>query len=863
MKKWVFSVLMLLNTTISFANHIVGGEMVYIYDGPGALPNTKNYTITLKLFRDQHTTGAIMPTEVYIGVYNNDNDLELSGYDPIIVQKDDEGVVRINPFPPCLTGAPDLDYHVATYTFQITLPDNVRGYTATYQTCCRVNPLRNVFNSNGGSGTGSTYSCTIPPVSDNSPEFSTALNLICAKRQFQLDFSAKDADGDSLEYNFASALNGGPATNATNINPAPPPYASVKYINGFSPQNPLGNKVTINSATGIISGIAPAAGEYIVGVRVSSYRNGILLNDHLKDFIINVGNCDFAGAQLEPKPVTCDGFSVTFSNSNNSPLNQTYTWDFGDPKSGELNFSTDLAPTHVYSDTGMYSYKLVVNKGQACADSSSQTVQVYPGFFPGFSTSGQCKQFPVEFIDTTISKYAPVSYWSWDFGDLNASNDTSHADKPRYTFPNAGDYQVTFIVGNNKGCIDTVQTTITIKDKPDFSISNDTLICVIDTLQLHTFGNGTTVWTPNYNISNQNTQNPLVSPDIPTKYFASYKDEFGCPGKDSVFVDVKKFVTIKAGKDTGICRSDPIQLTVVSDALSYSWSPPATLNSDTSRAPVAKPLATTTYTVIGNIGKCQASDAVTVSVAPYPAANAGNDSTICAGGIVQLHATGGSSYIWSPALYLNDPTISDPVGTPPITITYTVTVRDTIGCPKPAQDSVTVIVQKVLADAGPRDTSIVLRQPLQLNATGGDGYLWSPSAGLTNPNIPNPVAHLSNNQEYVVKVTTSAGCSATDSINVTVYKIDPGVYVPNAFTPNNDGLNDQFHAIAIGMKSIKYFRIFNRWGQLLFSTKETKKGWDGTYSGKPQDPAIYVWVVEGTDYLDQKVAQKGTVVLIR
>jgi gliding motility-associated-like protein len=278
---------------------------------------------------------------------------------------------------------------------------------------------------------------------------------------------------------------------------------------------------------------------------------------------------------------------------------------------------------------------------------------------------------------------------------------------------------------------------------------------------------------------------------------------------------------------------------------------------------MANPLVTTTYTVVGNIGSCQASDQVTIKVAPYPLANAGNDSIICFGDAAQLHASGGSSYLWSPATYLDDPGISDPIATPVNTTTYTVTVRDTIGCPKPVDASVTVIVQKVEADAGPRDTSIVVKQPLQLNGTGGQVYVWSPGTGLTNSNIPDPVARLDNNQQYILKVTTAEGCSSTDTIDVLVYKIDPGVYVPNAFTPNNDGLNDQFHAIAIGMKTIKYFRIYNRWGQLLFSTTQSRKGWDGTYNGKPQDPAVYVWVVDGTDYLDQRVSQKGTVVLIR
>ena len=189
MKKGGLSLFFLICTYLSFANHIVGGEMSYHYVGPGNTPGTSRYTITLLLFRDQHTTGAQMPTDVTIGVYNNDDGKEypIPGT-PNTVIKDDEGSVHIDPFPPCLTGSPDLDYHVGYFTFTVDLPKNNKGYTATYQTCCRVNPLANVYNATGGSGTGATYSCTIPPVHDNSPTFTTTLDLICANRQFKLNF---------------------------------------------------------------------------------------------------------------------------------------------------------------------------------------------------------------------------------------------------------------------------------------------------------------------------------------------------------------------------------------------------------------------------------------------------------------------------------------------------------------------------------------------------------------------------------------------------------------------------------------------------------------------------------------------------
>jgi gliding motility-associated-like protein len=838
--------------------------MIYEYLGAGTQPNTSKYCITLKLFRDEHTTGATMPFSVYIGIFNNDNNAQFPSVNrPFTVAKLDEDGVLVNSYPPCVSNAPDLNYHVGYFPLTIDLPNNSKGYTATYQTCCRVDPLVNVFNTNGISGTGSTYSCSIPPAADNSPQFVSSIDLICKNKQFTLKFNAFDEDGDSLVYSFVEAYDGGIATNANNINPLPPPYHSVKYINGFISEQPLGKEVTINARTGVISGIAPGAGKYVVCVSVSSYKkNGTYIGEHRKDFIINVGDCDFAGAELAPKPVTCDGFGVSFSNSNSSVLNKTFLWNFGDPESGALNTSTLATPTHQFSDTGVYVYKLVVNPGEPCSDSTTQTIKIYPGFYPGFTSTGQCKNTPIQFEDTTQTRYGAVDSWSWNFGDAQNLGDTAHKEKTSYIFTASQTYNVQLIVSSNKGCIDTISIPVEIKDKPDFAVTSDTLICSIDTLQLTATGTGNFTWRPDYNMSDQNSSSPLVSPDIPTKYYVAFSDPFGCKGDDSVFVDVKSSVTLNAGTDTSICLTDAIVLQPKSDALHYKWAPSATLNNDTSKTPIATPISNTTYFLTASIGKCQASDTISVEVTPYPQAKASNDSAICFGGTVQLNATGGSIYKWLPPFFLNNPGIANPLANPTSDIRYIVWVSDTLGCSKAVSDSVDIKVLSVIADAGPSDTVVVANQPLQLIATGGESYVWTPSAGLNTPASYNPVAYLSNDQQYVVRAI-AAGCSDTDTINIKVYKIEPGLYVPNAFTPGNDGINDVFRPIPIGMKSINYFKVFSRWGQLMYSSTESEKGWDGTFSGKPQDPGVYVWMVEGIDYLDKKITRKGSVVLIR
>jgi gliding motility-associated-like protein len=368
-------------------------------------------------------------------------------------------------------------------------------------------------------------------------------------------------------------------------------------------------------------------------------------------------------------------------------------------------------------------------------------------------------------------------------------------------------------------------------------------------------------------INNLNISNPLVSPDVTTTYHVQLTDPYGCIGNDSVKVSVVSRVNQFAPNDSTICKTDAIVLRLVSDAVNYKWTEiPAgnSLNNAFIKNPIATPLTDTRYHVVGNIGKCIAQSDVLIKVAPYPNANAGADATICFGKSAQLIATGGSSYSWSPAAFLNNRLIYNPVAVAPTAnIKYIVTVTDTLGCPKPVKDTVVVFVARIKADAGPSDTSVVLNQPLLLQATGSNHYLWSPAQWLTNPGIANPVSLPQSDIRYYVTVSNDAGCFDIDSINVHLFKLDAGIYVPTGFTPNGDGSNDYFHPIIIGMKSLDLFRVYNRWGQLMYSGNDAQKGWDGTFGGKGQDPATYVWYAEGTDYKNNKIRKKGYVVLIR
>jgi gliding motility-associated-like protein len=191
-------------------------------------------------------------------------------------------------------------------------------------------------------------------------------------------------------------------------------------------------------------------------------------------------------------------------------------------------------------------------------------------------------------------------------------------------------------------------------------------------------------------------------------------------------------------------------------------------------------------------------------------------------------------------------------------------------CPNILTDTIHInVIPPVIVNAG-HDTSVVINQLLQLQASVNDttayNWLWTPATGLDNTTISNPVTVLSGSTDsirYVVRATDPAGCYGEGNILVTVYKTDPEIFVPGAFTPNGDGKNDIIKPVTVGITQLDYFRIYNRWGQLLFSTGEMGAGWDGTFNGTRQPSGTYVYMTAGTDYKGNKISRKGTVVLIR
>lgn len=860
----ILLMLLLLPAFDAGARHIAGGEMSYEYLGAGSVAGSGRYRITLRLFRDCQSTGAQLDQTAAITIFQTGFN---NVYRDLQVPVSRTETVQLSSPGPCIDNAPTVCYQVGTYYAEVDLPFTVGGYTVSYQRCCRIENITNVMNSNNA---GATYTATIPGNAslstaprNTSPIFRGADTvLICQDNPFIYDFGANDPDGDSLVYVHEEAYNFAQSGSPQPPMAGPPPYNSVNYSFGFTAAQPMGTNVRLNPFTGIMNGTAPAAGIYVVTVAVLEYRNGILINRHRKDLHIKVAPCSIAAADLDPEYINCDGFTITFQNRSNSPLIKNYFWEFNIP--GRTDDTSNLArPTITFPDTGVYQIRLITNRNEDCTDTAYTIARVFPKFSAGFDVMQTCRNIPFSFRDTSKATYGQVDYWRWSFGHPNINPDTSRLKDPKYTYPSSGDFQVQLIVATSKGCRDTIDKTITVSDRPSLIVTNDTLMCTADSMQLSAIGIGAVKWAPAMGLDDPTSPTPKAFPGVPTRYYVTLTTAPGCEALDSVMVDVRQFVTLEAGKDTTICLGDSILLSPGSDGLLYRWSPAGSLDDPNTKRPWAKPTQTTIYQVVANIGSCSATDALRVTTVPYPIVSVSPTVELCFGDSANLLATGGIDYRWSPASGLSSITISNPTAYPQRSTTYRVAVRDNKGCPKPSFDTIRVnVLPRVPAFAG-RDTAVVVGQPLQLSGSGGTYYRWDPSDGLNDPNIPNPKAVLNDDTRFILKVTTAQGCFAYDTMAVRVFKTEPDIFVPTAFTPNNDGLNDVLTPVPVGIESFEYFRIYNRWGQEVFSTDKVGKGWDGKLKARDQGNDTFVWQVRGKDYLGNVIYKKGTVTLIR
>lgn len=455
-----------------------------------------------------------------------------------------------------------------------------------------------------------------------------------------------------------------------------------------------------------------------------------------------------------------------------------------------------------------------------------------------------------------------VSSWLWDFGD----GGTDNTQNPIHNYNAVGNYNVKLTVTDINGCKDSIIKTINTAGPMLAEAGRDTAFCVSGqkTVVLNGSGTGSYSWSPAAVLNNNTLPNPTATINTTTKFYLTVSNGTGCSAIDSVTITINQNPIVKTLKDTSICKNATLILTTTG-AVNYNWSPGIYVSDSTIASPQYIDTGSHTLMVTGTDAKgCMGNDTINVNVKTPVTFIAPQSKTICKGASVQLNGNNGNAfqYLWSPAFYLSNPNIKDPVANPPVTTTYTVTITDNT-CNYDSSFVVDVTVLPLPFINATKSNDINCNKPFaQLNATGALNYNWTPAYALSNSRIANPIANPAVSTTYFVTVADVNGCNNTDSITLIANFGNNGILLSNSFTPNGDGNNDCFGIRYYQNVQDLEFIIYNRYGIIVFETHNAAECWNGHYKGQPADAGSYIYFISAKTQCGN-VVKKGSVLLVR
>lgn len=430
-------------------------------------------------------------------------------------------------------------------------------------------------------------------------------------------------------------------------------------------------------------------------------------------------------------------------------------------------------------------------------------------------------------------------------------------------------YVVTGVIATGCWTKDTI--TVLVSPKPVLTLTKhfDT-ICGSGSRTFTVGGATSYVWSPITGLNNSTAATVTATPTITTNYIVTGSTN-GCAVKDSVLLSVFANPTVTVSPaNTSVCANQGVTLTA-SGALTYTWTPTSTLSASTGATVIAKTATTTTYTVTGkDIHGCKSGANAFINITPTPTANYTlAKNTLCLGESVLFNFIGsapaGSTYTWSPPMYLSSTSIASPTCTPNFATNYTVIIASPIGCADTAQVQVNVSMPPYLTFT-PVDTNVCIGSPVAINSNNVYSYVWGSSSAynLSCYNCYNPVVTPNVTGLIAIPVVASNAynCTTIDTFFFHVNDACLNLEMPSAFTPGNgDGIDDYLKPL--GDAKLKELKIFNRWGNLIFSTDDPHTaGWDGSYNGMQQEIGVYVWyMIFETPF--KTVTKKGNVTLLR
>lgn len=588
---------------------------------------------------------------------------------------------------------------------------------------------------------------------------------------------------------------------------------------------------------------------------------------HIKGPIARLHTGNFIGCTPYTLPLSVTGSNIS-----------TYAWDYGDGTPVTVS-TTDSIVNHVYPQAGKFLPNIVLISPEGCPFTLKVTdTVVVDSAYAAFSIDRPLRCFndpAVQFTNKAATAFGAASY-KWLFGDGQQSAQTD----PLYTYSNAGKYDITLIVNSYYGCADTLTLpdTVHLFSEPVIQIIGEVEKCAQQSINFHS----------NVQSTDQVIQytwklggNTISSADTASYYFNNaglydlaftVNTKYGCQVTGDTLITIHALpVPAASPKDTTVCTGSLVPLQA-HDGSQYSWLPVTNLQNAATATPVVTALqATKYYVTVTNVFGCVQQDSVRIVVDEKVRLQHSNDVLICRGDQTRLTASGNTTrWEWTPVTGLKSPHSLSTVASPNQTTNYQVVGYSANTCPNDTGFVLVTVADLPVVDLGP-DRTVDAGQVITLSPTvSADvvSYNWWPAGGLNCTGCKAPQFVADKDITYHLRVTTQYGCESADDVRFTVACGKGAVYIPNAFTPNSDGKNDVFTIKGYGIQGVKSFRIFNRWGQIVFkregfSANDRNFGWDGSYNGRPADPGAYVYIVEVTCNEGKTVVVKGTVMLIR
>lgn len=480
----------------------------------------------------------------------------------------------------------------------------------------------------------------------------------------------------------------------------------------------------------------------------------------------------------------CQAFEAVFTNTSNGAAN--YDWDFDDG-----NTASTQNTTHFYNTPGTYNVTLIISSGSGCADTITNPVTIYPMPVADFNFTNVCLNNVMNFTDVSTVSSGTINGWNWNFGDTQ----TSTVQNPSNTYIADGNYTVSLTITTNNGCTDNTSEQVTVYPLPEINFTSNS-VCLNATTN---FTNGTTinsgaVATYTWDFGDGTGTSSLVNPSY---VYTNY----------GIFT-----VVLDATSDNGCVSSETVDITVhPNPVVDFTGDDLAGCN---------------THCV-----------------------NFTNNSSIASGTITNWvwdFGDGNISTQMNPSNCYYNSTLNNQM--------YTIQLVATSdnGC----DNAVTInnyitVYPDVIAEFsfGPQPTTILDNNILFINETvNGVSYTWTFGDGNTSTDInPSNTYGEVGTYEVILAATSVNGC--VDTISHLV-EIGPDfiIYVPNTFTPDNDGVNDVFFPVLEGFDPLRFnLQIFNRWGDLIFESAFPQSGWDGNYKGLPAKDDTYVWKINVKD----------------